>query len=119
MLAEFKAFIMKGNLIELAVAFVLAAAFGVLVASFVDDIVMQIVAAIFGEPDFAAIGFDINGSTIRVGAFLNALVSFVIVAFVLFLIVKAYNRMQKAKEATAGPSETDLLVEIRDLLAKR
>lgn len=100
MLKEFKDFIMKGNLIEIAVALVMALAFAAVVASLVEDIVTPIIAAIFGQPDFSALKIDVGDSAITYGNFLNALITFLIVAFVMFLIVKAYNRLTEPKAAT-------------------
>jgi large conductance mechanosensitive channel len=100
MLKEFKAFIMKGNLVEIAVAFIIALVFAAVVASFVADIVTPIIAAIFGQPDFSELKIDIGESSIAYGKFLNAVITFLIVAFVMFLIVKAYNRMSGPKAAT-------------------
>ena len=99
MLKEFKAFLMRGNLVEIAVGLVLALAFAAVVASFVADIVTPIIAAIFGQPDFSSLQIDIVDSAITYGKFLNALLTFVIVAFVMFLVVKAYNRMSAPKDA--------------------
>ena len=118
MVQEFKDFLMKGNLVEIAVAFVLAVFFAAVVTSFVDDIVMQIVAAVFGEPDFSRLSFGLGDAEIRYGAFLNTLIAFAIVGFVLFLIVKAYNAYNAAQDDD-GPSDNDLLVEIRDSLRTR
>ena len=113
-LQEFKDFINKGNLVELAVAFVMAAAFGALVASFIDNIVMAIIGAIFGKPSFDALEFKIGKGVVRYGAFLTTLVNFLIIAFVIFLVVKAYNKFKK-DAPPAAPSSTDaLLMEIRD-----
>lgn len=100
MLKEFKAFILKGNLVEIAVAFIMALAFAAVVASFVADIITPIIAAIFGQPDFSSLKIDIGDSAITYGKFLNAVITFLIVAFVMFLIVKAYNRMSGPKAAT-------------------
>jgi len=120
LIKEFKDFINRGNLVELAVAFVLGVAFASLVESFVNDIVMQIVAVIAGEQSFDRLTIDINDSEIRYGAFLTQVVNFLVVAFVLFLIVKAYNRFRREKgEDPAGPSEVELLTEIRDALTSR
>jgi large conductance mechanosensitive channel len=99
-LKEFRDFIAKGNLIEIAVAFIVALAFAAVVASFVADIVTPIIAAIFGQPDFSGLKIDIGESAITYGNFLNALITFLIVAFVMFLIVKAYNRVTRPKAAT-------------------
>lgn len=114
MLKEFKAFIMRGNLVEIAVGLVLALAFAAVVASFVGDIITPIIAAIFGQPDFGSLKIDIGDSAIAYGRFLNALISFLIVAFVMFLIVKSYNRMAGPKDATTRPCpycKTDIALE--------
>ena len=114
MLREFRDFIMKGNLIEIAVAFVMALVFAAVVASFVEDIVTPIIAAIFGQPDFSGLKIDIGDSAITYGHFLNALITFLIVAFVMFLIVKAYNRVTKPKTATTKACPfclTDIAIE--------
>ena len=117
---EFKDFINRGNLVELAVAFVLGAAFAALVTSLVENIFTPLIAAVFGEPDFSDLSFEVNESDILYGAFLNALISFVVIAFVLFLVVKAYNRFKREQgEDPAGPSEVELLTEIRDALTRR
>ena len=97
MIKEFKEFALKGNLVELAVAFVLGLAFAAVVTSFVDDVVMQLIAAIVGKPDFSNLTFSIGKGEIRYGAFLTALVTFLIIAFVLFLIVKAVQKAMPAK----------------------
>jgi large conductance mechanosensitive channel len=118
-LQEFKDFVSKGNLVELAVAFVLAAAFGALVTSFIDNIVMTIIGAIVGKPSFDALEFKIGKGVVRYGAFLTTMVNFLIIAFVMFLVVKAYNKMKKSAPP-AAPSSTDaLLMEIRDGLKAR
>jgi large conductance mechanosensitive channel len=103
MLKEFKAFVTRGNLIEIAVGLVMALAFAAVVASFVADIVTPIIAAIFGQPDFGALAIDIGDSAITYGNFLNALLTFLVVAFVMFLVVKAYNRMTGPKAAMTKP----------------
>ena len=100
MLKEFRAFILKGNLVEIAVAFIIALAFAAVVASFVADIVTPIIAAIFRQPDFSSLKIDIGESAISYGKFLNAVITFLIVGFVMFLIVKAYNRVSDPKAAT-------------------
>lgn len=99
MLKEFKAFITRGNLVDLAVAFVLGVAFSAVVSSIVADTIMPIVAAIFGQPDFSKLKINIGQSAIFYGKFLTALVTFLIVALVMFMIVKAYNRL-KGPQAT-------------------
>src|SRR5688572_31306925 len=97
MIREFKEFALKGNLVELAVAFVLGVAFAAVVTSLVDDVIMQLVAAIVGKPDFSDLTFSIGEGEIRYGAFLTALVTFLIIAFVLFLVVKAVQKAMPAK----------------------
>lgn len=120
MIQEFKDFVNRGNVLDLAVAVVLGAAFGAVVTSFVDDVLMQIIAAIGGEPDFSSLTVDIGDGVIRYGSFINAIISFVFIAFGVFLVVKAVNRMRREKgEESAGPSEAELLTEIRDLLRER
>lgn len=100
MLQEFKEFAFKGNLIELAVAFILGLAFSAVVTSFVDDIIMPIVGAVVSDKSFADLTFEIAGVDIFYGSFLTALLYFLIVAWVLFLIVKAANRMRGPQAAT-------------------
>jgi large conductance mechanosensitive channel len=118
MLQEFKDFINKGNLVDLAVAFVLGGAFAKLVTSFIDNIIAGIISGIFGKPDLSGV-LSIWGNRIRIGSFLTAVIDFVVIAFVMFLVVKAYNRFKKDGPA-AEPSSTDkLLMEIRDGLRGR
>lgn len=132
MLKEFREFVSRGNVVDLAVAVVIGAAFGVVITSFVDDVLMQIVAAIIGQPDFSALsihwgdpigtdpetGLTLYENQIYYGRFLNAVISFVTVAFAVFLVVKAYNRVRRAEEPEPepGPTEVELLTEIRDSL---
>ena len=131
---EFRDFVATGNMIELAVGVILGTAVGAVIKAFTDGIMMQIVAAIFGQPDFSElaitlrknVGTDADGNpidaTLKYGAFLNTLISLLLTGLVLFVIVKAYNRMKaKAAEepAPAGPTEVDLLTEIRDALRER
>jgi large conductance mechanosensitive channel len=99
MINEFKAFINKGNFLDLAVAVIMAAAFGLVVTSFTNDILMQIIAAIFGQPDFNSLSFNLGNGVIKYGAFLNTIINFLIVAFVMFLVIKAYNNMKKPTAA--------------------
>jgi large conductance mechanosensitive channel len=114
MFKEFKEFINRGNLVDIAVAFVLGLAFGAVVTSLTEDIVNPLIGKIFNLDSLA----DWVVSDVRLGAFLLAVINFVIVAFVLFLVVKAYNRMREADEPVEeGPSEEIILLgEIRDSL---
>lgn len=105
MIEEFKAFINKGNVLDLAVAVILGLAFGAVVSSFVDDVLMPVVAAIFGQPDFAELNLTIGNGVIKYGLFLNAIINFLIVAFALFLVIRAYNRMRPPTPATTSTKE--------------
>ncbi|CAN5239909.1 large conductance mechanosensitive channel protein MscL [soil metagenome] len=119
MIKEFKEFISRGNLIDIAVAFVMGIAFASVVAAFTDRIVSPLIAMIFNIGDMSGIGmFGDNGS---VGAFIQAVINFLIVGWVMFIVVKAYNRMKKpAGEAIAEPTEDIVLLrEIRDGLRVR
>lgn len=103
MIKEFRDFITRGNLVEIAVAFILAIAFASVVLAFT-NIVLSLIAAIFGgNAQFNKLTADLNGTPIPYGAFLTALINFVIIAFILFLILKAYNRMRRQAEATTRP----------------
>lgn len=119
MLKEFKEFALKGNLLEIAVGLILALAFSAVVTAFVDGIVMPLIAAVVGKPSFNSITATVGSATLKIGVFLTALVDFLLVAFVLFLIVKAANRMTAKKEEASGPTEVELLTQIRDSLANR
>jgi large conductance mechanosensitive channel len=140
MLQDFKAFIAKGNVLDLAVAVIIGAAFAKIVASLTDDIIMPLVGKIFGGLDFSShfllLGpapADYHGSmtdyaalkkagapVLGWGAFVTEIVSFVILAFIIFLMVRWATRLTKKPDgATAGPSEVELLTQIRDELKKR
>jgi large conductance mechanosensitive channel len=116
---EFKAFVNRGNLLELAIAFILAAAFAPVVTAIVDGVIMNLIAAIFGQPSFDSIVIDVGDAQLRIGTVITAIVNFLIVALVCFLLVKAYNTMRKDTEEEAGPTEIDLLIQIRDELRTR
>jgi large conductance mechanosensitive channel len=124
MLKEFRAFLLRGNIVELAVAFVIGVAFAAVVTAFVADIITPIIAAIFGKPDFGGLTFTINGSVFRYGSFLNAVISFVaIAAAVFFFVVKpmdmiAARRRAGTEEAPPPSEEVVLLTEIRDALRR-
>jgi large conductance mechanosensitive channel len=99
-LREFKEFLTKGNIVDLAVAFVMGVAFAAVVSSFVNDLVMPVIAMIIGKPDFSRLTFTINGAVFRYGSFITALITFVAVAVaVFFFIVKPIQAM-RAREAT-------------------
>ena len=134
MLKEFKNFIMTGNVIDFAVAVIMAGALGLVIKSFVDNIAMPFVGYFTGGIDFADLHYAMDGSdyatlaaakeaggaVIAYGAWINTIINLIIVGFVMFLLVKAYNKTKAPVEeaAPAGPSDNDLLGEIRDLLKK-
>jgi len=113
---EFKAFVLRGNILDLAVAVVLGAAFTAVVKAFTDGIIMPIIAAIFGKPSFDSLTFKIGDGVVLYGTFLSAVVNFLIIAAALFLVLKAATKLMREKEAEAGPTEVELLTEIRDAL---
>lgn len=101
MLKGFKEFVMRGNVVDLAVAVVIGAAFGTVVTSMVEDLLTPVVGAIFGEPDFSALNFTINDSVFNYGNFLNAVFAFLTVAAAIyFFVVEPLNRLKKPEEAT-------------------
>ena len=140
MLSEFKEFIAKGNVMELAVAVIIAGAFAVIVASMTSDLIMPIVGAIFGDVDFSNKYMVLSGeveagmsleaareagaNVLAWGAFVTAVINFLILAFIIFLLVRYSNKMKARfekpaeEEAPAGPTEIELLTEIRDALRK-
>lgn len=125
MVREFRDFITRGNLVTLAVGFIMGVAFSAVVTSLVENVIMPIVAIPFGEPNFDSLVWEVNGSVIAWGSFVTALVVFLLTALAVFLfIVKPYNALEsrlKRSEADeeVGPTEVDLLTEIRDQLAAR
>jgi large conductance mechanosensitive channel len=122
---EFREFINRGNVVDLAVAVVIGAAFATVVQTFTTAVLMPIIAAVVGEPNFNTLSITLGNSEILYGVFLTALVNFVIVAFAVFLVVKALNEMQRRRargdapvdEEPPPPTDVELLTEIRDLLA--
>ncbi len=140
MLSEFKAFIAKGNVLDLAVAVIIGGAFALITTSLTGDIIMPLVGAIFGGLDFAnyfvllgpipetfkgdpnsyAALKEAGVAVLGWGQFLTVVINFLILAFVIFLLVRSANKMvRKGDDAPAGPSEVELLTEIRDELRKR
>ena len=95
MLKEFKEFVLRGNVLDLAVAVILGVAFGAVITSFVNDVLMAILGGLLGQPNFAALSFTVGDAQVYYGAFLNALVNFLLVALALFLIIKAINRAKR------------------------
>jgi large conductance mechanosensitive channel len=106
MIEGFKAFILRGNVLDLAVAVVVGAAFTAIVTSLVENIINPLIGAIFGQPDFSALVFTVGSSEIRIGAFLNSVISFLIVALVLyFLIIRPMNALMSRVSPTAEEAE--------------
>jgi large conductance mechanosensitive channel len=104
MLTEFKQFILRGNVIDLAVAVVIGAAFGAVVTSLVENIITPLLGALGGQPDFSALSFEINSSEIRYGAFLNALIAFLIIAAVIFFaVIKPMNAIMTRMRTEPTP----------------
>lgn len=122
MLKEFKEFAMKGNVIDLAVAVIIGGAFGAIVTAMVDKILMPIIGSLIGK-SFESLSTTVNGVNIQYGAFIQAVVNFVIIAFFLFILIKAMNATKKKEEAAPAappptPEDIQLLREIRDALKK-
>lgn len=115
---EFRDFISRGNVLGFAVAVVMGAAFGAVITSFTNDILMQLVAAMGAKPDFDELSVSLGSTPIRYGRFLTAVLSFLIVASAMFFVVKGANRLRRRTEP-AKESELDLLRQIRDALAER
>lgn len=136
MIKEFKEFALKGNMIDLAVGIIIGGAFGTVVKSLVDDVIMPLVSGVFHLPDFSNLfvvlrnptglefaslvaAREAGASVLAVGNFINAFIAFLLVAFALFLVIKGMNRLKKEQAALpAGPTELDVLKEIRDSLKK-
>jgi large conductance mechanosensitive channel len=129
MIKEFREFIARGNVIDLAVGIIIGAAFTAIVNSIVEDLVNPLIGLIIGGVDFSAISFGLGDAQFMVGNFINAVIKFVIIAWVVFLIVKAVNKMKDVAmkvevvepepEASKPPTTEELLAEIRDALKAR
>lgn len=126
MISEFKEFAMKGSLIDMAVGIIIGGAVGKMVSSLVNDIIMPPIGVLLGGVDFSDLAYtlqaaagDVPAVVLKYGAFVQTVIDFIIVAFVIFMIIKMINKAQKAKEVEeAGPTTEELLVEIRDVLKK-
>lgn len=123
MLVEFRDFALKGNVLDLAVAVVIGAAFGKIVSSLVDNIIMPLVGVLLGGLDFTDLSFKIGKSVIQYGAFIQSIVDFIIIAFAIFIFVKVLTSFIKKKEQTVEetpvPPTEEYLKEIRDLLKEQ
>lgn len=127
MLNEFRAFISRGNVLDLAVGIIIGAAFTAIVSSLVDDMVNPLIGLVIGGIDFSSVSFGLGDARFMIGNFINAVIKFLIIAWVVFLLVKGVNKLQTlgkkpaeaAPSAPPPPTETELLTEIRDLLRAR
>jgi large conductance mechanosensitive channel len=125
MLKEFREFISRGNVIDLAVAVIIGAAFTAIINSLVDDIIMPFIGVLLGGVDFSSLSINVGEATIAYGNFIQAIINFLLIALVLFFVVRTINRIsaQKKKEEEAAPAkpseEEKLLAEIRDLLRQQ
>ncbi|HLL21173.1 MAG TPA: large conductance mechanosensitive channel protein MscL [Kofleriaceae bacterium] len=117
MFKEFRDFIIKGNALQLAIGVILAVAFGAVVVALTEGVIMALVAAIFGKPDFNSLSFMLNGTPIQYGRVLTAIVNLVLVGAVLFVVVKAVNRVMPPPKA--AETDLELLAQIRDELRAR
>jgi large conductance mechanosensitive channel len=121
LLEEFRAFAMRGNVIDLAVGVIIGGAFGTIVNSLVADVVMPVFGVITGGINFSGLSFELGAAKIAYGKFLQATLSFLIIAWALFMVIKAMNALKKKEEAKPAaekevPEDVKLLGEIRDLL---
>ncbi|MBQ1856078.1 large conductance mechanosensitive channel [Prevotellaceae bacterium MN60] len=122
---EFKEFAVKGNVMDMAVGVIIGAAFGKIVTSLVNDILMPIIGMLTGGIDFTGLKATIGEANITYGQFVQSVIDFVIVAFCIFLMLKGINKLNRKKqepaapEAPKGPTQEELLAEIRDLLKQK
>ena len=123
-LEEFKAFALRGNVMDLAVGVIIGGAFGAITTSLIDDLLMPLLGIVVGGIDFGGLAVTVGGATLTYGSFISAVLNFLLIALVVFWLVKAMNKLTKKKEekpaAPPPPSaEEKLLTEIRDLLRER
>ncbi len=119
---DFKKFIMQGDLVSVAVAFILGLAFKTVVDSLVNDVIMPFIGIIVGKSSFSDLTVTVNDAVIRYGSFISALINFLIIGATLFVVVKAYEKLRDLRspaEKAADPTELEVLEEIRDLLRAR
>ncbi len=125
MLKDFKEFISRGNVIDLAVGVIIGGAFGKIVTSLVNDIIMPLVGILLGGLDFTSLTLNLNDAVISYGSFIQNIVDFLIISASIFLVIRLMNKLKKAEEVKeevkkeVKPSQEDLLTEIRDLLKKK
>lgn len=130
---EFKEFITTGNMVEIAVGLILATFIGAVIKAFTEGVVMNLIAAMVGKPNFDQVarvklsdkvttlddGTKVEGTYLEFGRVITSIITLIIVGLVLFMLIKAYNRLAKKGDVAAGPSEVELLTEIRDELRAR
>ncbi len=125
LIKEFKEFAMKGNVMDMAVGVIIGAAFGKIVSSLVDDVLMPLVGMIVGKVDFTSLSAKVGDAELFYGRFIQNVVDFLIVAFCIFMVLKGINKLNRKKqeapapEAPKGPTQEELLTEIRDLLKQK
>lgn len=117
MLEDLRKFLLRGNVIDLAVAVIIGIAFGAVVLSLVNDVIMPVVGALFGEPNFNDLTFDVGDGVVEYGRFITAVINFLIIGTVLFLIVRLAEQFFRREEKRSA--EVELLTEIRDELRRR
>ena len=116
-ITEFKEFALRGNVMDMAVGIIIGAAFSGIINSLVSDVIMPIIGLLTGNYNFSKMAIKLSeNNAITYGAFIEAIINFILVAFVLFLIIKFFNKLRNEKKAPAGPTEVEVLTEIRDLL---
>jgi large conductance mechanosensitive channel len=125
-ISEFKEFAMKGNVMDMAVGVIIGGAFGKIVSSLVDNVLMPLVGLVTGGVDFSTLAVTVGDAEVKYGMFIQNVVDFLIVAFCIFLMLKGINKLNRKKEEPApapeepkGPTQEELLAEIRDLLEKK
>ncbi len=122
MIKEFKEFVSRGNVLDLAVGVIIGGAFGKIIASLVNDIIMPLLGIILGGIDFTSLSLKVNDSVVMYGMFIQNIIDFLIIAVAIFLMVKLINKFkkpEKVEEQPKGPTTDELLIEIRDLLKEK
>lgn len=125
-ISEFKEFAMKGNVLDMAVGVIIGGAFGKIVSSLVDNVLMPIIGVLTGGVDFSALSIKVVDAEVKYGMFVQNVIDFLIIAFCIFLMLKGINKFNRKKKAEpeqpaapAGPTQEELLAEIRDLLKNK
>ncbi|ATO27342.1 large conductance mechanosensitive channel protein MscL [Bacillus atrophaeus] len=123
MWSEFKSFAMRGNIVDLAIGVIIGGAFGKIVTSLVNDIIMPIIGLLLGGLDFSGLSFTFGDAQVKYGIFIQTIVNFLIISFSIFLVIRTLNKLRRKKEAEeaeeASDAQEELLKEIRDLLKQQ